>query len=160
LAALRLEQDSLRTRIRAASPRLASLRDPQTLDLQATTKALDPGTLLLSYSVGKERSFLFAVGPEPGRFAIHPIPLGQAALRAEVGRLRALLEEGGTAATPEAVLHGAALLTEHLLRPAAREIAAARRLLVLPDGPLHLLPFALLGDPAADTEPRFLIAAK
>jgi CHAT domain-containing protein/Tfp pilus assembly protein PilF len=160
LAEVRLRQEGIRARIRAASPRLATLRDPEPLGLAETAKALDPGTLLLSYSVGKERSWLFAVGPEPGRFAVHSIALGEEALRAEVGRLRTLIEQGGTAATSEAVLRRAASLTDRLLRPAAREVAAARRLLVLPDGPLHLLPFALLGEPGATAPPRFLVEEK
>jgi CHAT domain-containing protein/tetratricopeptide (TPR) repeat protein len=163
LAEVRLRQEGIRARIRAASPRLATLGDPAPLDFAATAKALDPGTLLLSYSVGRERSWLFAVGPEPGRFAAYPIAVGEKALRDEVGRLCTLIEQGGAAATPEAVLRAAAPLTAQVLHPAAREIAAAARLLVLPDGPLHLLPFSLLGDPGADAatvRPRFLVEAK
>jgi len=153
----RRRQDFVRERIRAASPRLAALRDPEPLDLAATARALDPGTVLLSYIVGEERSYLFVVGPEAGHFAVFPIKAGQKALGEEVHRLRNLIEQRGEAARPQALLAAAGPLTSLLLTPAATEIAAAQRLLVVPDGPLHVLPFAILADPAG---PRFLIKSK
>jgi CHAT domain-containing protein/tetratricopeptide (TPR) repeat protein len=157
LTEARRTQDFVREKIRAASPRLAALRDPAPLDLAATSRALDPGTVLLSYMVGEERSYLFAVGPEAGHFAVFPIKAGQKALGEEVHRLRNLIEQNGEAARPQALLAAAGPLTGLLLTPAAREIAAAERLLVVPDGPLHVLPFAILADPAGS---RFLIEKK
>jgi CHAT domain-containing protein/Flp pilus assembly protein TadD len=144
----RLHQETVRARIRTQSPRLAALRDPEPLELTATAAALDPGTALLSYSIGEERSYLFVVGPEAGHFTVFPLPTSRKSLDDEVRRLRA---------NPPDALRAAQPLTKLLLAPAAREIAAAERLLVVADGPLHLLPFALLADPAA---PRFLIEAK
>jgi CHAT domain-containing protein/Tfp pilus assembly protein PilF len=151
----RLHQDVVRSKIRATSPRLAALRDPEPLRLTAVSEALDPGTALLSYSIGDERSYLFVIGPGRDHFAVFPLPAGQKTLREEVRRLRALIDqrEGGA----QAFLRAAGRLTSLLLAPAAREIATADRLLVVPDGPLHLLPFAALGDPSA---PRFLAESK
>ena len=42
------------------------MKYPQPLDLKGTRAALDPGTLLLSYSVGEESTVLFSVSKEHG----------------------------------------------------------------------------------------------
>src|SRR5262249_4004559 len=56
---VRTRQAEIQDQIRAASPHLATLQDPRPLHLEATRGALDPGTLLLSYSIGDDRSELF-----------------------------------------------------------------------------------------------------
>jgi CHAT domain-containing protein/Flp pilus assembly protein TadD len=159
---VRTRQDDLATRLRAASPRLADLRYPRPLDLAAARGALDPGTLLLSYSIGLRRGLLFAVGPEPGAFRVYRLPQGAARLRDAVRRFRAFVEKGGTGAGRAAALRRAAPLSAALLAPAAGPLRRARRLQVLPDGPLHFLPFAALAAPAARpgaASGRFLVEA-
>jgi len=151
----RRHQEVVRARIRSTSPRLAALRDPEPLGLAAVSQTLDPGTVLLSYSTGAERSYLFVLGPGRDHFAVFPIPAGRKTLREEVRRLRALIDQKKDG--KQVFLRAARRLTSLLLAPAAREIAAADRLLVVPDGPLHLLPFAALGDPS---KPRFLAESK
>jgi CHAT domain-containing protein len=47
-----------------------------------------------------------------------------------------------------------------LLGPVAERLASARRVLVLPDGPLHALPFAALGDPAGTGPFRYLVEGR
>ena len=60
--AVRREYHSLQAQIRVASPRYATLRQPAVLTLgEVQERILDPGTLLLEYALGDERSFLFAV---------------------------------------------------------------------------------------------------
>ncbi len=154
-------QGEIRAEIRGASPRLAALENPQPLDLGATDEALDPGTLLLSYLIGEEKSHLFAVGPGKGSHLwVLPVAAGQASLRGEVERLREAIGRGRSDRRPEKVLLHARRLSELLLAPVAARIGQAERLLILADGPLHSLPFAALTDPGAIGGRRFLVESK
>jgi CHAT domain-containing protein/Tfp pilus assembly protein PilF len=152
----RRRQAAAGERIRAASPALFALQYPQPLDLDGVRARLDPGTLLLSYAVGETRSFVFAVGPGPDDFAAVPLAVGRRELGSDVTRFRSLLRKGG--ALQDVTLRRAAeRIGRVLLGPVAAQVGAARRVLVLPDGPLHSLPFAALGDPASPGRFRYLI---
>ena len=145
---LRDQRQQLRDQVRRLSPRLAALEDPRPLDPQAAAAALDPGTLLLEYSVGSEQSWLFLVGAGigPGKsLSVIQINAGEVALRRDVEAFRRLTD--GLASGPEsdrAVCGLGKKLYDTLIRPAESQIAAAQRLLISPDGPLHLLPYAAL----------------
>jgi CHAT domain-containing protein/Tfp pilus assembly protein PilF len=157
LAEARVTQAEARTRIRAASPRLATLEDPQPLDLAATQGALDPGTLLLSYAVGDGASYVFAVGPGPGEFRVAEIPTDRRRLRDSVAGFRKLLQEESR--LKRGALRAAAQdLGTLLLAPVATALVRAERLVVVPDGPLHLIPFAALADPGAAE--RYLVEGR
>lgn len=159
LAEARVAQAEARARIRASSPRLATLEDPQPLDLAATQAALDPGTLLVSYAIGDAAGYVFAVGPGAGEFRVAELPTDRRRLRDSVAAFRKLLQE-------ESRLRRGALraasqdLGTLLLAPVATALARAERLVVVPDGPLHLLPFAALADPLAPDTPRYLVEAR
>lgn len=102
------------------SSRRAGIAGPR--DLDAVRAALSPGTLLLAWSIGEKRSFLFLVRPaqDPGP-GVEAFPV-----RARAGNL------------------GTADLYRHLFGPADPQIAAAERLLLLPDNVLKALPFGTL----------------
>jgi CHAT domain-containing protein/Tfp pilus assembly protein PilF len=144
LRELRTHQEEIAAKIRRASPRAAALQDPQPLDLAGAQAALDPGSVFLTWSIGREQSFLFVVQPagaDPG-LAVFPISSGDQALRQRVESFRNLLQR---ADSDRAVLREQAReLYDTLFRPAEPMIAAARRILVSPDGPLHTLPVAAL----------------
>lgn len=146
LRELRARQEEIVARIRQAAPRDAALHEPQPLDLAAARSALDPGTLLLAYSIGAERSFLFVIDPAatggPG-LEVFPLPLGDKALRQRVESFRNLLQLK-VFDDPEALPREARELYDLLVRPADPRLAAAARILFSPDGPLHTLPFAAL----------------
>ncbi|MEM7353974.1 MAG: CHAT domain-containing tetratricopeptide repeat protein [Acidobacteriota bacterium] len=152
-------QDEIRAEVRTAAPRLAALRDPQPLGLAAARASLDPGTLLLSYSIGRERSHLFATEPEGGDFLVVPLPIGEDALRREVKSFREILGQGHLDRRPERTLLAARRLSSLLLTPVAAAIRRAERILILADGPLHSLPFAALSDPDL-REGGFLVETK
>ena len=66
-------------RIKKSSPTFAALKCPRLLGLDGTQAAMDSGTLLLSYAVGKERSFLFVISPDPKRgppLSVFTLPIG------------------------------------------------------------------------------------
>ncbi len=144
LVELRRKQSEIADRIKKASPRYGALQYPQPLDLAGIRAALEPGTLLLSYSVGKEKSFLFAVSSDPKRgpsLSIFPLSPGDKALRETVEAFRRQIGRG--AVSPDLRARSRSLY-DTLIKPAEALIGKHDRLLILPDGPLHTLPWAAL----------------
>ena len=142
---LRTQQEEILARIRRESPRSAALQDPQPLDLAGARAALDPGTVLLEYAVGQERSWLFAVqsaGTGGSGLSVFRLAIGAKKLRQEVESFRLLLQDPGSGAAE--LQARARRLYDLLVRPAEARITGAQRILVSADGPLHTLPFAAL----------------
>jgi CHAT domain-containing protein/Tfp pilus assembly protein PilF len=136
-------------KIRGASPRLAALKYPQPLSLERIQQALDPGTTLLSYDIGKDKSHLFVVQRGhggPARLTVHTMPVGDAGLRAQIATLRRLIERQGDSreGPSPAFIELARQLFNLLIAPAEDAVDTADRVLISPDGPLHGLPFAAL----------------
>src|SRR5262249_36040244 len=59
--ALTGEYEEVQSQIRLKSPRYAALTQPSPLSLEEIQQLLDPDTVLLEYSLGEERSFLWLV---------------------------------------------------------------------------------------------------
>jgi CHAT domain-containing protein/Flp pilus assembly protein TadD len=130
------------SQVRAAHPRLAALRQPQARTAPELQSLLDAETVVLEYALGAKRSHLFVVSrDEILPFELPPRQTVEAAAR----RYRdQLLASHHRAARPAARL-GSRELARMLVAPAAPWIRG-RRLVIVPDGALHLLPFgALLG---------------
>lgn len=116
--------------------------------------ALEPGTLLIAFSVGA-RETLVAVATASASggtgLVFHRVPIEREALRGKVGIFRALIARGRTEPDIDrALLAQGRGLFEILLGPAASDLGSAQRLVIVPDLPLHTLPFAALvlpGDP-------------
>jgi CHAT domain-containing protein len=148
-------QRRIAIRIRESSPLLADLRYSDTLDLQGARAALDPGTVLLSYSMGSERTLLFAVrgGGSSLGLSTFVIPAGRDRLQEDVLAFRGLLEKPEPA-LPALRRQGQALF-ELLLQPALPLIQGSQRILISPDGPLTMLPFSALSV-SADGRSQYL----
>jgi len=145
LRELRRRLDTIRRRVRSLSPRLADLQYPEPLDLAATLEVLDPGTALLAYAVGEASSVVFVIAPETG-LEVELLPITADDLRGEIRTLRALHSPEWESNEGSALLdERASRLGERLLGPARAAIDRAQRLLIVPDGPLHMLPWAVLG---------------
>jgi CHAT domain-containing protein/tetratricopeptide (TPR) repeat protein len=122
--------------------------DERPLDLAGTRAALDPGVALLAYGVLRRSTAVFVVhgaglpGPVIASFVV---PQGEAELRDRVVSFRGLIERGRESAPvePALVAQGERLYAD-LVRPAEPALKDAERILISPDGPLHLLPFAAL----------------
>ncbi|HYU34120.1 MAG TPA: CHAT domain-containing protein [Thermoanaerobaculia bacterium] len=142
---LRSRQEEILARIRQESPRAAALHDPAPLDLAGARAALDPGTVLLEYAVGAERSWLFVVqsaNVKGSGLSVFPIALGATSLRDQVESFRLVLKNPGS--EPVELQALARRLYDLLVRPAEAQIAGAQRILFSPHGPLDTLPFAAL----------------
>lgn len=137
--------DLLRSRMAERSPKAAGLAPPAPLAVEEIQKhLLDAQTLLLVYSLGEERSYLWTVSSKA--VAGHALP-GRERIEALARQLIELLPQ----ASGEAQTGGqraAKALADVVLAPAAQELPSFPRLLLVSDGALQLVPFAALPDPA------------
>jgi len=155
--------DLLEAELREADPRYAELRYPRPCTLaEAQREVLREGELLLEYQLGKEESHLFVVSR--GSFRMLSLP-PRDEIEAQVRELLPMLQDYNVTGS-DAVYYGSVAneLARLLLDPVAAEIDAARRLLIVPDGALHYLPFEALPKGFATTnayaEMPFLVLAK
>lgn len=145
LRELAAAREKITDRVKRASPRLAALEYPQPIELEAARRALDAGTVLLSYAVAEDRCWLFVIRPagaDPG-LTVAALPVGSRQLRSQVDEYRKLMADRSPAGR-SALNQRARALYDQLVKPAEAQIAASSRLLLIPDGPLHTLPFAAL----------------
>lgn len=133
-------RERLEWEIRKRHPRYAQIRYPIPLDLAAIQSELDEQSALLEYAVGQERSFLFVVTREG--LETHELPPAPV-LQERVLRLRDKLKKESQRQR-RAYFEEAYQLYRDLLAPAAEALRGKSRLLIAPDGALHLLPFEAL----------------
>ncbi len=138
LALLR-DLDVVEAEIRERSPGYADLTQPRTLRASEIQSLLDPDTLLLSYALGEERSFLWAVTPETVEsFELPGRPEIETAARRLHEALSAFSVENRLKETQDA-----AALGRTLLGPVAARLGG-RRIVVVADGALQYIPFGAL----------------
>ena len=143
------QSQSIKDRIRAASPRYAALQYPEPLELEGIQQQiLDGETLLLQYSLGEERSYLWAV--TQAELQSHTLP-DRAAIEAAAKTLRRQI-----ALRSENARDTARQLAQMLLEPVVAQLqqnGEIKRLVVVGDGVLQYIPFAMLPQPGgADGE--------
>ena len=155
--ALTVELQQVQTQIRQTSPRYAALTQPQPLTLaKIQQQALDADTLLLEYSLGDERSFLWAVTPTsvnsyelPKREVIETAARRAYELLSDTSALKGQTAPQIDVRLKEAsgqYLAAAAGLSRTLFGPVAGQLGK-KRLLIVADGMLHYIPFGALPDP-------------
>ncbi len=134
---LQSEYQDVEAAIRAASPRYAALTQPAPLTVvQIQQQVLDPDTLLLEYSLGEKRSWLWAVGTDQ----LHAFQLPpRSAIEAQAARVYELLTTHRDADLDPA----AGKLGQMVLAPAA-SLFGNKRLAIVADGALQRIPFAIL----------------
>jgi CHAT domain-containing protein/Tfp pilus assembly protein PilF len=146
--------------IRTGSPRYAALTQPRPLGLgEIQTKLLDPDTLLLEYSLGDARSYLWAATPSTlesfelpprekiERAAVRVYELMTARNRHPAGETPAQWR-ARVAEADAAYATAGAELSELLLRPVA-SLLGNKRLVIVGDGALQYVPFAALPAPSS-----------
>jgi CHAT domain-containing protein/Tfp pilus assembly protein PilF len=141
---LTVQYREVEAQIRTRSPRYAALTQPQPLTLDEIQKQiLDPETLLLEYSLGEDRSFLWAV--TSNSFHTYELP---ARTKLETAARLAYMQMSTSQVAGEA-MQGAALALSHtLLGPVGAELGK-KRLVVVAEGALQYIPFAALPAPAS-----------
>jgi tetratricopeptide (TPR) repeat protein len=148
--------------IRQNNPRYAAVTQPQPLGRQEIQQLLDADTLLLEYSLGQERSFLWAVTRD--FLTTHELPKGELINEAAKGvynllTARSLTVKGETPPQRQARIAGAdaqlpaaaRALSQMILAPAASQLGS-KRLLIVADGALQYIPFAMLPEPVVSRQ--------
>jgi len=135
--------------IRVKSPQYAALKYPQPLTLpEIQQQVLDNNTILLEYSLGENRSYLWLVSKT--KITSYELPKRadiESAAKAFYKQLK----------SPEIVSPEVAMkLSQMLLAPVANQLGN-KRLIIVGDGALQSIPFAALPIPVSATSPILLI---
>lgn len=155
--ALEDEHRRVQAEIREHSPRYAALTEPQPLGVkEIQQQVLDSNTILLEYALGDEHSYLWAVTPD-GVLSYQLPP--KAEVEAQARRVYQLLiarqpapelttaqQRAREAAADTQYQTQATILSNMLLKPVAAQLGT-KRLLIVADGALQYLPFAVLPVP-------------
>src|SRR5581483_4621327 len=153
------QYEDVERQIRSTSPRYAALTQPEPLTLaQIQRQVLDKDTMLLEYSLGEERSWMWAVTQNGiNSYELPEREKIETAAR-EVRRLLTARNRRKKEETPEQrqarvaeaeakLPDAAAQLSRMILAPVSAQLGANRRLLVVSDGALEYVPFAMLPIP-------------
>ena len=138
LELLRARREQLRQTLNRTSVRWTEVHLPETLDSAGIARQLEPGTLLLSYLTDTDATRLFALRRD-GAVQYLERPIGEDGLHRAVASFRDAIGQG-------ALDDQAAALYDELILPVEESLKDAERLIIVPDGPLHLLPFGALQD--------------
>lgn len=135
----------VQTLLRVTSPRYAALTQPQPLTLtQIQEQVLDDDTILLEYSLGKERSYLWVVTKTSlTSYTLPPREEIEQAAKA----FRNALTIPSLRIRRSIFTQTSAALSEKVLGPAADFLIDDKRLLIVSDGALQYIPFAALAVP-------------
>ena len=142
--ALLQEYQQNKTQIRTHSPRYAALTQPQPLTLaQIQKEILDENTILLQYSLGENRSYLWVVTPK--ELTSYELPK-RSDIETAAKNFRDTTTDARYRNIPQKVAETSAVLSKLILQPAVAQLRQ-KRLLIVPDGVLHYTPFAALTMP-------------
>jgi CHAT domain-containing protein/Tfp pilus assembly protein PilF len=142
IPALYTQRDDLKNTIRATNPAYANLQYPKPTTLKAIQQQLDPDTLILQYSLGEPQSYLWVIGQTSLKTYLLP---KASDLKTTVSAFRNELRNPEQRSPASA-----SLLTAQILTPAAADLDH-KRLVIIPDGVLHFIPFAALNTPNRTT---------
>jgi CHAT domain-containing protein len=162
ISALEDEYQQVQTLIRKNSPQYSALTQPQTLMLEEIQRQLDGNTLLLEYSLGEERSFVWAVTATslksyelPSRQLIEKTARRFYELltaRSKMTQTETVAEKQNRLAQLDSQLTGASReLSDQILGPVVEKFGS-KRLFIVADGALQYVPFAALasGNPTLE----------
>jgi CHAT domain-containing protein/uncharacterized protein HemY len=148
------EQDDLRARMRSSNPKFLELTQPRLLTSPEIQKQLDNDTLLIEFALGDKRSYVWVVSPTsikafdlPSRDRIESIAqrLTEAltAANREVKKETAPERRARLNQAEKDYAEAAAALSKLVIDPIALQLGQ-KRLVVVADGALQLIPFGAL----------------
>jgi len=145
--------------IRTRSPKYAALTRPQRLTASEAERLLDSDTIALEYCLAQNKSYLFVVSRNS--LKCYDLP-SRATIYAAARRVHSSLTSSNDKVIGETNVQkrarklkaqheyqdGAQALSDMVLGPAAEQIRASRRIVVISDGALAYIPFGMLPLPA------------
>ena len=137
------EYRDVQGQIRARSPHYAALVQPETLKLKQIQSLLEPGTLLLEYSLGEKRSFLWAITTD----SLQSFELPS---QTNIETLAQKLYTGITSIST--TYENDARSMSSMLFGRLTDLSKVKRLVIVADGALQYIPFAALPDPLASSD--------
>ncbi len=154
---LSIEYEEVRSQIRSSSPRYAALTQAQPLSLdKIQQQVLDDGSLMLEYSLGDERSYVWAITRSetfsyelPGRAEIETAARNvYTSLTASQPLPGEAIEQtqARVAKANQQLSLQIAQLSRIILGPVSSKLGT-KRLLIVPDGALQYVPFQILTAP-------------
>jgi CHAT domain-containing protein/Tfp pilus assembly protein PilF len=135
------EREQLTMEIRQKHPRYANLQYPSPLGLKDIQSLLDDRTLLLEYALGKESSFLFAV--TSSNFVVTRLP-SASSISEQVQALRQMITSRPQRNQFGKQIQLSRTLYRELVEPAGKLLSGKQKLIIVPSGILHYLPFEVL----------------
>jgi CHAT domain-containing protein/Tfp pilus assembly protein PilF len=154
ISALEDEYQQVQVAIRRASPAYAALTQPLPLGLKEIQAQLDQGTMLLEYSLGEERSYVWAV--TQNSLKTYELPKRERIEKAArlvydllTARSQSKAGENGQtkqeriAEKDSQLLNATKELSQLVLEPIGSELGT-ERLVIVADGALQYVPFAAL----------------
>jgi CHAT domain-containing protein/tetratricopeptide (TPR) repeat protein len=163
--ALEDEYQQVQASIRKISPQYAALTRPQPLGFKEIQQQLDAGTLLLEYSLGEERSYLWAVSVDslktyvlPKRAEIQKLAqrVYETLIARSVTKLETSAQRKSRIAEADVEFQKTATdLSRMILEPAAGDLGT-KRLVIVAEGALQYVPFAALSVPGVVYQPLIL----
>ncbi|MEG4045317.1 tetratricopeptide repeat protein [Microcoleus sp. Pol17_C1] len=143
------QYQDIQAQIRATSPRYAALTQPQPLTLaQIQQQILDENTILLQYSLGKDRSYLWAVTKTS--ITSYELPK-RADIETNARKFRDAVTAPSSRNSPNQIAQANDAISQIILQPVAAQLGQ-KRLLIVGDGVLNYLPFAALSLPGKSGE--------
>jgi CHAT domain-containing protein/Flp pilus assembly protein TadD len=138
------QYQEIQAQIRSTSPRYAALTQPQPLTLaEIQQQIVDENTILLQYSLGKDRSYLWAVTKT--NITSYDLPK-TADIETAARNFRTAVTSKLYRNIPNKVAEANNKLSQIILQPIAAQLAQ-KRLLIVGDGILNYIPFAALSLP-------------
>ncbi|MGB6296701.1 MAG: tetratricopeptide repeat protein, partial [Rivularia sp. (in: cyanobacteria)] len=128
------QQKQLKAKIRAQNPERDKITNPEPLKLPEIQQQLEKDTVLLQYSLGKKRSYLWLVTPTA--LTSYELPPGE-----EIEKIAKEFHSG--LASRNLSIDSAQKLSEIILAP-VKDKLAGKRLVIVADGVLQQIPFAAL----------------
>lgn len=135
--------DEVESQIRAANPAYAQLTQPDSTTIKNVQRdLLDPDTLLLEYSLGEERSYVWLISSESA--SVYSLP-GRAKIEKTVHDAYEELAHPGTYRSSDPAGSEAPInvLSRMILGPIEHQLHR-KRLLVVADGAVNYIPFSAL----------------
>ncbi|NET89646.1 MAG: tetratricopeptide repeat protein [Kamptonema sp. SIO1D9] len=138
----------VQSKIREKSPSYAAITQPEPVTLrEIQQEILDEDTSILQYSLGEKRSFLWAITKDS--LTSYQLPPKNQIEQAVKEFRRTVINKRGF---PNNLSPDSKSLYEMVLAPVAAQLRQ-QRLLIVPDGSLHYLPFAALSASGNDYVP-------